>query len=298
MSRKIFLNSRSRVLHGFTLIELLVVIAIIAILAAMILPVLSKTRERARRAICFNNLKQMGLAFRMYAEDYGGFLPNYQGPSTISWYILTYRPFNKLLGKDSTGSLGGVKYLGSPEVFICPSQRLDYKNVSNVRSRGYLKPPYELSYAYAKPYDISTWANLSYSINQYAYVSSLRVNCGTEPDSILVADRQRPDATKGKGDFSGGASWVLEVWDWGGAVGTEYYPVPEDSIPEGVTLTEENNHGTAGINVLYMDGSVRWLSAVKLNVSGVIRHVLPMEKDYNGITRWIGRIHNPLIYAP
>jgi prepilin-type N-terminal cleavage/methylation domain-containing protein/prepilin-type processing-associated H-X9-DG protein len=69
--------------RGFTLVELLVVIAIIAILAALSLPVLSAAKEKGYRVQCLNNLKQLGVAVQMYADDHGGQLP---GPVWLGFY--------------------------------------------------------------------------------------------------------------------------------------------------------------------------------------------------------------------
>ncbi|MGI5818854.1 MAG: DUF1559 domain-containing protein [Armatimonadota bacterium] len=98
---------------GFTLIELLVVIAIIAILAAILFPVFARARDKARQASCTSNLKQIGVALMMYAQDYDERFPPYEvnhGTSTrraSAAYDLVH------------------PYINNEEVHVCPSGEYD-----------------------------------------------------------------------------------------------------------------------------------------------------------------------------
>lgn len=104
---------------GFTLIELLVVVAIISILAAILLPALSKAREKARIAICQNNLRQLGVAMKMYYEDYGFILSISAGSGALPWTIL-YKNLGPYIGPGykETYEKGIYRY----GVWNCPSQ--------------------------------------------------------------------------------------------------------------------------------------------------------------------------------
>src|SRR6186713_440515 len=100
-----FKTSSSR--KGFTLIELLVVIAIIAILAAILFPVFGRARENARRSSCMSNLKQVGLGWMQYSQDYD----EYAAPIRYGTASTQYFPLRSLLDP----------YIKSAQIYICPS---------------------------------------------------------------------------------------------------------------------------------------------------------------------------------
>jgi prepilin-type N-terminal cleavage/methylation domain-containing protein/prepilin-type processing-associated H-X9-DG protein len=127
---------------GFTLIELLVVIAIIAILAALLLPVLGKSKAKAEGVTCSNNLRQLSLAWMLYAEDSGDLLVNNHGvPETLArrqnWA-------NNVQDWESSDDNTNLVYLTdsklgpfasrSTQIYKCPADREPAPNGPRIRS--------------------------------------------------------------------------------------------------------------------------------------------------------------------
>lgn len=135
-------------IRGFTLIEVLVVIAIIAILAAILMPVLSKAKARAKRLECVNNLRQTGLGSAVYAADYTDILPPWRGYPPYSqngeMNLMSASHYSRYVWLDenhthtrwkvsgdiqqppgchfeNAGFLYPTKYVGDGKIYFCPS---------------------------------------------------------------------------------------------------------------------------------------------------------------------------------
>ena len=109
--------------HAFTLIELLVVISIIAILASLVLPALARAKAKGYNAVCVNNLRQLGIATRLYADDNNNRLPSAEILPTEP--IDPQKPLARICDvlASNIGRTAGTN-TNAVSVFRCPSDRL------------------------------------------------------------------------------------------------------------------------------------------------------------------------------
>ena len=124
---------------GFTLIELLVVVAIIAILAAILFPVFGRVRENARRAACQSNLKQAGLAFLQYTQDYDERLPMVTDGGNAANVDAVWNPYTDF-GFDTVNfampKSSLLPYCKSVQLWICPSDTEGARSGNSYSSNG------------------------------------------------------------------------------------------------------------------------------------------------------------------
>jgi prepilin-type N-terminal cleavage/methylation domain-containing protein/prepilin-type processing-associated H-X9-DG protein len=150
--------------RGFTLIELLVVIAIIAILAAILFPVFAQARESARTTSCLSNMKQIGLALRMYNQDYDEKFPNirlYGGPTSATACCNLCQTWKNVV----------QPYIKNKGVFGCPSNKsVTFKPgnkatlTPNGQGEGWLyEPDSIMPISYAMNSTIQTWVPASWT---------------------------------------------------------------------------------------------------------------------------------------
>ncbi len=224
-------GSRGR---AFTLIELLVVIAIIAILAAMLLPALSRAKDRAKQTNCTSNLKQVGLAVNLYTQDSNDFFPytiqaGTQGNSdNINWFEQLY-PY--LPNKQNVADLGTANAKKNvSKCFDCPSAL--YKNTPQ---------PYDLTYARSGV----MCGNNNNNVGSTVYVPRKSTPMCFPVDTLVLVVESKPDYT-GQAPYD----HSFDTLGWGGPGGS----ATRDVVSKDLALADNNQR--IGLDFRHGSGSV------------------------------------------
>jgi prepilin-type N-terminal cleavage/methylation domain-containing protein/prepilin-type processing-associated H-X9-DG protein len=237
---------------GFTLIELLVVIAIIAVLAAFLLPALSKAKAAAQSTACKNNLKQLQIAWQVYADDnYGRIVGNVEAYLSGYWqntdgWVLGNPQFDQTDYNLRAGRLW--KYTGATGLYRCPSDRSAVRGRPDLpRFRSYSAEltlnctfgPGSAGVGWA-PGELQAGCNLLSEFNAYAPASNFCFLDESE-ESICGGAFLLPCST---------TDWLHGPWQWSNLPG--------------------ERHGR-GANLSFLDGHVashRWLYTPKHLLGG------------------------------
>ena len=219
------MNHQSNRRKGFTLIELLVVIAIIAILAAILFPVFGRARENARRSTCQSNMKQLGLAFAQYTQDFDERYMPYNVPLSWDRNLIPYTSI-----KVSNGMSGN-----NSSLYACPSDYL-------LRSSGLQGTR---TYSMPRSRDAGFTAQ---GVSLAVPASRALADIGKPSETLLLVEQ--PTTGNVTGDPFGGLVDVPKHTGIGGIGG-------QDAGMLGKTLHFD------GWNYLFADGHVKWLTPEK-----------------------------------